>query len=62
MSSEVGDVMTPEEAKAEKQRLKEEKKQLKKEQKDQKKAARKLPARRQILRMRRRQAADRYFW
>ena len=32
--------MTPEEAKAEKQRLKEEKKQLKKEQKDQKKAAR----------------------
>ena len=40
MSSEVGDVMTPEEAKAEKQRLKEEKKQLKKEQKDQKKAAR----------------------
>ena len=29
MSSEVGDVMTPEEAKAEKQRLKEEKKQLK---------------------------------
>ena len=40
LSSEVGDVMTPEEAKAEKQRLKEEKKQLKKEQKDQKKAAR----------------------
>ena len=42
MSSEVGDVMTPEEAKAEKQRLKEEKKQLKKEQKDQKKALRNL--------------------